>query len=115
MLALRSDSLTPENAASIRHLVKAHFRALDFLSQQPQDAAQLMANHLNMKPEQVLPSYAGIHLPGVAENRQLLDGAFPGLLNSAHMISAFMTTAKLLPKEASLSELISAAYLPHGK
>lgn len=112
VLAFRAEVLTESYTQAIRHLIAAHFRALAFFRQQPDEAAKRMADHLNLPHEQVLNSFAGMVLPDASENHRLLSGALPPLIKSAQVISSFMAQSRLLPQEDSLSGLVSAAYLP---
>ena len=114
VLALRAEVLTDGYADTIRHLIGAHFKACSFLQQHGAEASKLMAAHLNLAPDQVLQSFAGIKLPDLADNRRLLDGAAPALMQSGRTISTFMVQAKLLAREDSLVDLISPLYLPEG-
>ncbi len=112
VLALRSEFLIPEYAEAIRHLIASHFRALHFFQQDPLVAAPLIAEHLGLTPEDVPASYAGLQLPDITENRRLLAGSAPVLMQSAARLVAFMTEQRLLPSPDPLTQLVTADYLP---
>ncbi len=112
VLAIRSDTLDRNHAAAIRHLLAAHFRALDHLNRNPQDAAYRIAPRLGVSAENLLSLYKGLLLPDAAENYRLLAGASPELLASARKLSAIMIKNGLLKQDAPLSSLIRADFLP---
>lgn len=113
VLAVRSDALDREDRASaVRHLVAAHFRALDHFRRNPQDAAYRMTRHLNLPVAQVLPAFKGLVLPDALHNQRLLGGAEPELLASAHKLVQVMLRSQLLTQEDSLNSLVRADFLP---
>lgn len=112
VLAIRSDTLDHDHAAAIRHLISAHFRALDHLSRNPQDAAYRMASRLGMPASGVLPAFKGLLLPDAAENRRMLAGAAPQLLDTARRVSAIMVKEELLPRDDTFTALVCDEFLP---
>jgi NitT/TauT family transport system substrate-binding protein len=111
VLAIRAD-LLDHRASGIRHLVQSHFRALDHLTRNPQDAAYRMAAHLKLQPADVLPAFRGLVLPDAAYNRRLLAGEPPELLVTASKLSAVMVKAGLLRLDDPMTALIRADFLP---
>lgn len=111
VLAIRTDVLE-SHASAIRHLLQGHFKALDHLKKNPQDAAYRMANHLKLKAADVLPAFKGLVLPDAVYNRRLLAGTPPELLATARKLSAIMVKGGLLKQEDSLTSLIRADFLP---
>jgi NitT/TauT family transport system substrate-binding protein len=111
VLAIRNDRLEL-NAAAIRHLLQSHFKALDHLRRNPQDAAYRMASHLKLPALDVLPAFKGLVLPDAANNYRLLAGAKPELLATARKLSAVMVRSGLLKQDDSLDALIRADFLP---
>jgi NitT/TauT family transport system substrate-binding protein len=112
VLAIRSDALDAGHASAVRHLLAGHFRALDHLARNPQDAAYRMARHLNLPADQVMRAFKGLVLPDATNNYRLLAGASPALLVSARKLSAIMVNSELLKKDDPLSALIRADFLP---
>ncbi len=112
VLAIRSDALDYRHATAIRHLLSAHFRALDHLHRNPHDAAYRMATHLGLPADEVLPSFKGLLLPDVTNNRLLLTGSPPPLLDTARKVSALMVQGNLLPHNDPLTALIRPDFLP---
>lgn len=111
VLALRTSAIE-SHAEALRHLLAAHFRALDHLRHNPQDAAYRMAQRMNLPPEQVLAAFKGLVLPDLSNNHRLLAGETPSLLSSARGLSTLMLKAGLLPREDTLAGLVSADFLP---
>lgn len=111
VLAMRTD-LLDSHASAIRHLVQSHFKALDHLKRNPQDAAYRMAGHLKLKAADVLPAFKGLVLPDAAYNQRLLAGTTPELLLTARKLSAIMVKSQLLKEDDSLNSLIRADFLP---
>ncbi|MFA7270046.1 MAG: ABC transporter substrate-binding protein [Sterolibacterium sp.] len=112
VLALRTAAID-SHAEAIRHLLAAHFRALEHLHRNSQDAAYRMAGRLKLAPEQVLVAFKGLVLPDIANNRRLLAGARPPLLAGARTLSALMLKEGLLPRNDTLANLLNADFLPH--
>lgn len=112
VLAMRTEVLVDHNGPALRHLLQAHFAMIDFIRTQPQLAAEAMAPHLHLSPQQVLASFAGVHLPDALENHRLLRGAEPALLISARSIADFMFHNGLLVRADDLQQLINGEFLP---
>jgi NitT/TauT family transport system substrate-binding protein len=112
VLALRSDVLDYRHASAVKHLLISHFRALDHIKRNPQDAAYRMTRHLKLPPADVLQAFKGLMLPDAANNYRLLSGAKPEILINVAKLSSTMVQSKLLPKEDTLVNLIRADFLP---
>ncbi|MBB1075650.1 ABC transporter substrate-binding protein [Rhodoferax sp. 4810] len=111
VLAVHRDALNWRHAAALRHLLDAHFRALDEFERNPQDAAYRMAPHLNLPPSAVVAAFKGLLLPTVANNHQLLGGDAP-LLARARQVSQILQRVGLILGQDPLTDLIDPAYLP---
>lgn len=112
VLAIRNDAIDFSHANAIRHLISAHFHAVDHLKRNPQDAAYRMAAHLGLSVADVLPAFKGLVLPDAAYNYRLLAGSSPELLSSARKLSNDMFDNKIPKHEKSLSTLINPDFLP---
>jgi NitT/TauT family transport system substrate-binding protein len=112
VLAMRNDRLDRSHAGAIRHLLAAHFRALEHLQRNPQDAAYRMAPHLGLPPEDFLSAFKGMMLPDAAHNYRMLAGTSPELLPSVRKLSAIMAKSGLLKEDDPLTNLIRADFLP---
>jgi len=112
VLALRSDVLDFRHTSAVNHLLQSHFRALDHIKHNPQDAAYRMTRHLKLPVADVLQAFKGLMLPDAASNYRLLSGVKPEILASVAKLSNTMVQSKLLPKEDTLGNLIRADFLP---
>lgn len=114
VLAVRQEALE-EKSEAVRHLVAAHLRMLHQMSHNPQDSSFRMARHLGLPSGEVLASFRGMVLPDWANNRRLLDGDKPALLESVRSLSEVMFQEKLLPQPDRLDALIRGDFLNGGE
>jgi NitT/TauT family transport system substrate-binding protein len=112
VLAIHNDALDYNHQAAIRHLLATHFRTLDYLSRNPQDAAYRMATHLGLPADKVLSTFKGLVLPDAANNYRWLSGPSPELLTCAHKLSNIMVKSGLLKQDDSFASLIRPDFLP---
>jgi NitT/TauT family transport system substrate-binding protein len=112
VLAFRNEVLDWRHAAAIRHLLSAHFQALSQLNHNPHDAAYRMSTHMGLPEAEVLLAFKGLLLPDAINNRHLLTGSSPPLLDSARKVSALMVGESLLPHDDPLTALLCADFLP---
>jgi NitT/TauT family transport system substrate-binding protein len=111
VLAVRAEALDAHPRA-LNTLVAAHFKALDHLARQPQDAAVRLAPYLRVTPEQVLAQFVGIKLPGLAENREQLSGPVPPLQRKAGELAELMLRQGLLQAPVAVAGLAEPRFLP---
>jgi NitT/TauT family transport system substrate-binding protein len=99
------------NAESERlgEIVAGWFRALAHMTEQPVLAANFIARRLQVPPDKVLDSYAGMRLPGVAENARLLDGE---LALTIERLQKTLVRERLLRQIQDTSQLLDAGLLP---
>lgn len=100
--------------ARLRALLAGHFAALAHLAAQPDDAARLLAPHLQLSPQEVQVAFSGIHLLSLADNRDWLGGRAPRLLDSASSVAGVMHASRLLARLPTLDGLSDPAFLPGG-
>ncbi|MFZ5774206.1 MAG: ABC transporter substrate-binding protein [Thermodesulfobacteriota bacterium] len=112
VLTIRGDRLDRIHAGAIRHLLQAHFRALEYLRKNPQDAAYRMAPRLQVSAADFLSLFKGLVLPDAANNHRLLAGDRPALMESAHTLCTSMVKSGLLAQDDPLTGLIRADFLP---
>lgn len=110
VLAVRSDRLAGRKQV-LRDLLAAHFRALDYIRQNRQDAAHRIAAYHSVSSDEVLRALGGIVQPNLAGNRYALT---PGsrFEAAAHRLHSLMIERHLLPGPDPLEGLLSADYLP---
>lgn len=112
VLAVRSDALDHVHGKAIRHLVATHFRAVDELTRNPQDAAYRMAGHLNLPAAGVLVAFKGLILPTLLNNHRMLNGSQPDLLLTAQRVADILRRIGSLSQSDALKDLINGDYLP---
>ena len=111
VLVARTDALaaSPEQ---FRQLASGYFRALDFLTQSPEQAAALMAPRLGLSPVEVQQALKGVRLKDLAANHRLLGGSTPQLPVLASTVGQIMVQAGLLRSAPALTQLVNPGFLP---
>lgn len=110
VLAVRGDVLATRGDA-LRQALAGHFQALESLRTQPAQVLPLLAPRLGQPPNEVAKAFAGLQMPGVADNLAWLrDGG--QLEESAARLRGVMLAAGLLTQAVELQGLATDAYLP---
>jgi len=112
VMAMRR-SVLDHRADEVRRAVRAWFRAVDDMTERPQDAAAEMAKRQRVTVEEFLRGLRGARIPDLAENRALLGGAgSQGRLHgTADRLAEFLVRRKLTRKAVPGAELIRADLL----
>jgi NitT/TauT family transport system substrate-binding protein len=100
------------NPEGIRKLLAGYFRATKRLHDQPETCYPMIAPRLGLPATEVAEAYAGIRIPSLKENRQLLQGAPSPLTQNANELANFMAKRKLLSSPVALNDLTSTKFLP---
>ncbi len=110
VLAVRSDRLAGRERV-LRELLAAHFRVLNYIRQNRQDAAHRIAAYHGVSSDEVLRALGGIVQPWLAGNRYALTpgSRFDAAVQQLH---ALMIERRMLPRPDPLEGLFSADYLP---
>lgn len=113
VLAVRSSRLGWQDEPLVEGLVHAHFRGLDHLRINPEDAMRRIARVQNTTYADTVSSFSGLNLPQVTVNRAMLR---PGgqLVPVAERLMATMTDVRLLPGPVDLDGLGTDRFLPRG-
>lgn len=111
VLTVRTEAMA-EHRQELASLVAAHFKALDYLAHQPQDAAVRMAPYLGVRADQVLSQFAGMELPSLDENRALLSGQTPRLATVTTGMNAALLQHQLMRKMVGINTLFTPELLP---
>lgn len=112
VLAFHSDLLDAQHAEAIRHLLAAHFQALDSLVRNPQDAAYRLSSRLALPAPEVLRAFKGLVLPSLVANHQLLSGDGAQLVLTARRVAEILKRGKSGPVADKLQNLVTGIYLP---
>jgi len=102
---------TKTHTNTLKKLIIGYFKARKYLSQQPQDAAKLMAPRQHISANEVLASYEGLKLPNLEENRVLLNN---NLQNTITELSKYMKERQLLRKIPNIKNIIDTRFLPQS-
>jgi len=110
VLVVRAEDAA-NHTRELKELLDGHFKALEYLKNNPQDAAKRMAPRLN---GDALEQFAGIHLPDLKENRNFLSSDSLRLKSIAHELAELMIRRKLLQRPVAADSLADSSYLPGG-
>lgn len=111
VLAIREERVTP-NEDTLRNLISAHFRALEYLQQHPEQALPLIAPRLGINKSELQAAYHGLKLPGILENHDwLADDADP-LEKRSLELATLMRRWDLIRRTPDLTQLADNRYLP---
>lgn len=107
VMAMRR-SVVDRRAAELRGVLRAWFRAVACMKEQPQEAAAGMARRHNLTVEEFLQGLEGAHVPDLTENRQLLgSSSAPGKLHeTAARLAEFLVRHGLTRRSVSGADLI---------
>ncbi|MCU0543106.1 MAG: ABC transporter substrate-binding protein [Oscillatoriaceae cyanobacterium Prado104] len=114
VLILRDDVIN-KHPKTVQALVDGRFRALDYLTKNPQDAAKRIAPRTGVTPEQFLESLKGLRSPNLPENKKLLGKTDPSLLKGVTRLSQLMLDNKLLQKAVDPAPLLDARLVNNVK
>lgn len=109
VLAVRSD-VAGQYAKELKELVGAHFKALQHMQRNPQDAAYRMADHLELSGNKVLSVFRGLELPNISVNTHYLSEG-DKITIAARELSTEMLNLKLIEKPDTLQGLVTQKYL----
>lgn len=90
----------------VANFVRGWFRALTYMEEQPNEAAEMMRGRLKLSASEVLAAYRGLNLPHREDNLRLLSGEQPKLLEPAKKVQDVMLEHRLLLKRVDTSRLI---------
>lgn len=114
VLAVRTDHIGNDQSA-LDALLDAHFKGLNHLQANRQDAIYRIANREKISADEVQQAYAGILLPSLPANREYLNAANGRLIETVKKVSALMVQHGLMKQTDTLQNLVSADWLPHGE
>jgi len=105
-------AIVEQRPEQLKQLLIAYFKALNYFTVSPEQAAIGMADRLQLAPEEVRLQFKGMYSPDVAENKQLLVGRNPSLKISANHLIQLMLKQHLLFKKITTDPLINSSFLP---
>lgn len=102
-------SLLKEKTHLFKQLMDAHWQAITYFKNHPDEATNIMAPRLHISPEQLKQSFAELILPDQARNKSLLNST---LSQSADTLNDVMLKQGMLEHRIDVSHLISDEMLP---
>ncbi|WP_051906370.1 ABC transporter substrate-binding protein [Methylomarinum vadi] len=96
----------------LKRLLSAYFEALGYLAEAPLDSAKRIAPRMGLSSDQILPQYAGLKIPDITENRQLLKNGNSRLKANIARLTEIMYRKELLFKPIDTRSLTDASLLP---
>ncbi len=111
VLVVRAESINT-HPQTLKHLLAGYFKAREYLTDMPDDAARRMALRMALSAPEVLASFKGLRLPELEENRALLSGNPSQLKTTAVGLAEFMLERKLLRNRFTINGLTDSQFLP---
>lgn len=111
VLAVRPEALQSHGDV-LRATLAGHFRALNYLRQNPWDAAYKVVQHLGVSAEEMIASLRGLELPDLIGNQRYLSAQDGDLLRVVNKLSTIMLQAGVTRQPVDVRQLYSGAYLP---
>lgn len=96
LLVIHEDVYLQRRVEACR-LVQNWYRALDYLRDHPDDAALRISKRMGVKPADIPVMMEGIVLPGPDDNKRILGGDQPGIIEPAGRLSEILMREKILP------------------
>jgi NitT/TauT family transport system substrate-binding protein len=105
VIAVRESALDEQRAA-VQALLAGWFKAIEYVEDEPNDAARRMSLRQQTSAEQFLTALEGLHIPSREENLAMLDGDSPGLATSGAHLMNLMIESKLLQQAVDIKEVL---------
>jgi NitT/TauT family transport system substrate-binding protein len=99
-------SILKTHTHAICSLITAQFQALKYFREYPDEATQLMAPRLHIRPKDLLKSYQRLSLSDLVTNRELLSKSKTGLQVTANQLVNLMFDHRLIKNIPNISHLI---------
>lgn len=113
VLALHPARLGWRDEGHVAALVAAHFKGLEHLLSNSEDAMRRIAQVRGLSYAETVDSFAGLNLPRLGVNRAMLGDEGP-IAQAATRLGAVMHPAGLLPALPDLTGLTTTRYLPRA-
>ena len=110
LVAVRAPVLDAQPKA-VQALLAGWFGAIEYLKQNPRDAAQRMGVRQQASGEQFLEGLHRLHIPSREENLEMLGGTTPTLAATGRRLMAMMVEAKLLRTGLDIEGVLAPAPL----
>lgn len=91
-------------------ITNAWFKSLEYLKNKPKDSSIRISKRLGIMPEEVPKMMQGIILPTREENKKILGGDNPSLLEPAHKLSELLVKEKMIDGMIDVSVAIDTSF-----
>lgn len=97
VLIVRGDYID-DNPEIVRNLIKAWFKALEYMNTKPEEAYRIMSSRMNLSLKETRDSYNGLVLPNInINNSMLFDSSSPNnLLKTSEKLTKIMKSQNIL-------------------
>lgn len=114
VLFVKSEILTSRER-TLRRVVDGYFRALDYLREEPNDAANRVAAREGLSPEDYLAALDWVELPDRAENQRWLAADAPRLVTNFESILPVMIANRKTSADTDLGSLIDGRLVANSE
>ena len=95
----------------LKKLVDAHFKALRFKLQYPDEAGKIIGRRMKLTVPETLASFSGLNLPDKKENLSLFEGSPSKLDRSAKTLIEIMQRSNLLNNSVNVENLFIPKFI----
>lgn len=110
VLVVREELLNKQPSA-VQDLLDGYFSALNYLKENPQDAARRIAPREGVTPNQFLKSLEGLVIHDLQENKEILSKTNTLSNEKVKKVSQFMVENKLLDKQIDPTSLFENSFV----
>lgn len=100
------EKVLADRAPAVHMMIDAWFKSLNFIKENPEQAASLIAKRIDTTPHDVLVSLEGIILPSIEENLVLLSGQEPQLVSVGRNLVEVMIKHRLMSNPVDVERII---------
>ncbi len=97
--------------STIKTIVNDWFNALDYFKNNPDKAASIMAQRLNVTPDEVIAGFEGLELPDAQQNLTMLGGDKPALAITIAQLEKVLKANNLISSDTEIPNILSAALI----
>ncbi len=91
----------------VRSLISGWFDAIGYMHNDMPSASHILSKRQHVTPQQIIDSYAGMHIPTREENQALLGGNPPQLSSTWANLNRILVTHKILRQPIALGTLFN--------
>lgn len=112
VLVVRQEALESGYDRALRQLLAAHFRGVNSILRNPQDASYRLAGRMGLSAPDVMKAFRGLILPDIRRNRTLIGGVQPQLVPVAQHVADLLRQSGAQVAVRDFHRLFQARYLP---